>query len=185
VVGLGRQSHPARRAVEIAGHDVPAEPAAGQVIKRGHAAGEQIRRFVSQIGGYAEADVFGDRGHDRHHHHRVVDRDLNGLDDRWRRTTAVDVVDADDVCQKDPVKLAAFRQARQILPILDRVILGRPIARMRPHPMLDMADAIHVECVEADFFSHQPSSWALRVQRLCKNSGTIVEIGTYQPRGPE
>ena len=57
VVGLGRQSHAARRAVEIAGDDVPADPAAGQVVERRHAPGEQIGRFVGQIGGDAETDV--------------------------------------------------------------------------------------------------------------------------------
>ena len=39
VVGLGRQTHAACRAVEIAGHDVPADPAAGQVVQRRHATG--------------------------------------------------------------------------------------------------------------------------------------------------
>ena len=34
VVGLGGQPQAARRAVEIAGHDVPADPAVGQVVKR-------------------------------------------------------------------------------------------------------------------------------------------------------
>ena len=170
VVGLGRQPHAARRAVEIAGHDVPADPAAGQVVERRHAAGEQIGRLVGQVGGDAEADMFGDRRHDRHHHHRVVDRDLHGVDDRRRRAAAVDVVDADDVGQEDSVELAAFRQPRQILPISDRVVLGRAIARMGPHAVLDMADAVHVERVQADFFCHRPGSWALRVRRLCKNS---------------
>jgi len=66
----------------------------------------------------------------------------------------IDVVDADDVGQEDTVELAAFRQPRQILPISDRVVLGRAIARMRPHAVLDVADAVHVERVEADLFIH-------------------------------
>jgi hypothetical protein len=44
-----------------------------------------------------------------------------------------------------PSILAALGQARQILPVLDRIVLGRAIARMRPHTMLDVADAVHVE----------------------------------------
>ena len=170
VVGLGRQAHATRGAVEIAGHNVPADPAACQVVQRRHAAGEQIGRFVGQVGGHAETDVFGDRRHHRHDHHRVVDRDLHRIDDRRRRAAAIDVVDADDIGEEDPVELAAFRQARQILPISDRVVLGRAIARMRPHAVLDMADAVHVKGVEADFSCHRPSSWALRLRPLSKNS---------------
>src|SRR6516162_10459843 len=53
VVGLGHQTHAACRAVEIAGHDVPADPAAGQVVQHRHATGEQVRRLVGQVGGDA------------------------------------------------------------------------------------------------------------------------------------
>jgi len=81
VVGLSRQSHAARRAVEIAGHDVPANAAARQVVERRHAPGEQIGRFVGQISGDAETDVLGHRRHDWYDHHWVVDRDLYGIDD--------------------------------------------------------------------------------------------------------
>jgi len=124
------------------------------VVERRHAAGEQIGRFVGQIGGNAEADVLRDRRHDGHHHHWIVDRDLHGVDDRGRRATTVDVVDADDVGEEDPVELAAFRQPCQILPVLDCIVLGRAIARMRPHTVLNMADAVHVERIQADFFMH-------------------------------
>jgi len=79
------------------------------VVERRHAAGEQIGRLVGQIGGDAETDVFSDGGHDRYDHHRVVDRDLHGVNDRRGRAAAVDVVDADDIGQEDPVELAAFR----------------------------------------------------------------------------
>ena len=57
VVGLRRQPHAAGRAVEIAGDDVPADAAAGQVVERRHAAGEQIGRLVGQVGGDAEAEM--------------------------------------------------------------------------------------------------------------------------------
>jgi hypothetical protein len=103
--------------------------------------------------------VFGHRRHDRHDHHRVVDRDLHGVGDRRCRATPVDIVDADDVGQKDPIKLAAFRQPRQILPVFDRVVRGRAIARMRPHSVLNMANAVHVEGVEADLFRHRTAFW--------------------------
>ena len=110
MVGLRVQPHAACGAVEIAGHDIPADAAAGQVIQRRHTPGEQVRRLVGQVGGHAEADMVGDGGHDRHDHHWVVDRDLHGIDDRRLRAAPVDVVDADDIGQEDPVELPAFRQ---------------------------------------------------------------------------
>jgi hypothetical protein len=94
------------------------------VVESRHAAGEQIRRLVGHTGGDAETDVFGDGCHDRYDHHWVVDRNLYGVEDRWGRAAAVDVVNSDDIGQEDSVELAAFRQARQILPISDRVVLG-------------------------------------------------------------
>src|ERR1700747_785601 len=50
VVGLGRQAHAACGAVEIACHDVPADPAAGQVIERRHAAGGRKTGVVGRGG---------------------------------------------------------------------------------------------------------------------------------------
>jgi len=102
--------------------------------------------------------LFGDRRHHRHDHHWVVDRDLDGVDDRRRGAAAVDVVDANDVGQENSIEFAAFRELGQILPISDRVVLGRAVARMSPHAVLDMADTVHVERVEADFFCHRPGS---------------------------
>jgi hypothetical protein len=40
---------------------------------------------------------------------------------------------------------------------------------MGPHAVLDMANAIHVERVQADFFCHRPGSWAL-------GGGTLAKI---------
>jgi hypothetical protein len=97
-----------RHCVEITGDDVPADPAAGQVVERRHAAGKQVGRLVGQVGGHAKPDVLGDRRHDRDDHHRVVDRDLHGVDDRWRRPAAVDIVDANNIGQENAVELAAL-----------------------------------------------------------------------------
>src|SRR6266705_6011506 len=46
VAGLRPQSHAGGGAVEIAGDDIPAGPALGQVVERRHAAGERIGRLV-------------------------------------------------------------------------------------------------------------------------------------------
>ena len=39
----------ARRAVEIAGHDVPADPALGQMVERRHPPRERVGRLVGQV----------------------------------------------------------------------------------------------------------------------------------------
>src|SRR5690349_16553946 len=44
----GGQTHPARTTVEIAGHDVPADPSFGEMIERREAAGELIRMLECQ-----------------------------------------------------------------------------------------------------------------------------------------
>src|SRR5271154_5009324 len=44
---------------------------------------------------------------------------------------------------------------------------------MRPHPMLNMADAVHVERIETNFFCHRPGSWGLAGAALVENSGSM------------
>jgi hypothetical protein len=70
---------------------------------------------------------------------------------------------------EDPIELAAFRQPRQILPVFDRVVGGRAIARMRPHSMLNMADAVHVEGVEADLSRHRAAFWPRQAGSVSAN----------------
>ena len=70
---------PFRRAVEIAGHDVPADPAFCQVIEGGHPARERKRRFVGERDGYAKAEVLGGRRHGRDEKQRIVDRGLRRM----------------------------------------------------------------------------------------------------------
>jgi hypothetical protein len=41
-----------------------------------------------------------------------------------------------------------------MLPVLDIGLTRRLIARMRPHSVLDVADAIHVKGVEPDLLRH-------------------------------
>jgi hypothetical protein len=46
---LGEQAHGARAAVQIAGDDIPARAATGEVVQRGHAPGKQVGRFVTRL----------------------------------------------------------------------------------------------------------------------------------------
>ena len=45
-------------AVEIAGDDVPADPAFGQMIERRHPPRERVGRLVGQVAGHAETEMF-------------------------------------------------------------------------------------------------------------------------------
>src|SRR5579863_546682 len=52
---------------------------------------------------------------------------------------------------------------------------------MRPHPMLDMADAVHVEGVEADLFRHRAAFWPWAGGRVFANVAAWISAGTSRP----
>lgn len=150
VPDLPREAHAARRAVEVAGHDVPADAAFRQVIERRHSPREQIRRLVREIRGHAEAEMRRRVRHCRHEQQRIVDGHLHRFAQRDIGAAAVHVVDAHDVGEKDPVELAALERAREIGPVVEVGVPRGAVARMRPQAVIDMADAIHVERVQQD-----------------------------------
>src|SRR5918993_4735783 len=76
------------------------------------------------------------------------------MGNRWIRAGFENVIDPDDVSEKDPVELAAFSCAGEILPVLERVVGCRAIPRVSPHSLLNMADAVHVEGIEPDLLCH-------------------------------
>ncbi|CUJ73486.1 Uncharacterised protein [Achromobacter sp. 2789STDY5608633] len=147
---LFRQAHGARRALQVAGDDVPADAAIGQVVQRRKAARQQVRRLVGQVHRHAETQVAGGGGHGGDRQQRVVDRQLDRLAQRQVGRVLVHVVDADDVGQEQPVEQAALQQARQVGPVVQRLVPRRRIARMRPQAVVDVADAVHVERVQED-----------------------------------
>jgi hypothetical protein len=91
---LPRQPHVARRAVEVAGDDVPADAPPRQVVERAHAARERIRVLVGQRAGDAEAQVLGGLRHQRHQRQRVEQRHLHATAQRRVARALVDVVNA-------------------------------------------------------------------------------------------
>lgn len=106
LVGL---AHIACRRRKIAGHDVPADPAVGQMVQRGHPPGERIRMLEPGTRGDSEPEILGHQCHRRHQQHRVADRDLRGLADRRLVAGAVDVVGAQDIGDEQAVKTSAFQ----------------------------------------------------------------------------
>ncbi|CUJ51345.1 Uncharacterised protein [Achromobacter ruhlandii] len=149
------QAHGARRAFQVAGDDVPADAAIGQVVQRREAARQQVRRLVGQVHRHAEAQVAGRGGHGGDGQQRVVDRQLDRLAQRQVGRVLVHVVDADDIGQEQAVEQAALQQARQVGPVVQRLVLRRGIARVGPQAVVDVADAVHVERVQEDLlFRH-------------------------------
>ena len=76
VRGLVGLAHVARRGGQIAGDDVPADAAVGEVVQRRHPPGERVRMLEPGPGGDAEAEVLGHQRHGRHQQQRVTDRNL-------------------------------------------------------------------------------------------------------------
>ena len=65
------ETHGAGGAVQVAGDDVPPDPATREMIQRRHATGEQERRFVSKVTGHAEAEMRGRISHSGHQRDRI------------------------------------------------------------------------------------------------------------------
>ena len=137
-------------AVEIAGHDVPADAAARQVVERRDPAGEGVGRLVVHVDGDAEAEILGHCRHRRDQHHRVVHRQLHRLARGHVDAAAVDVVDPDDVGDEDAVEEPALQELRLLGPVAERVVVGRAVAGVGPEAVVDMADAVHGEGVQQD-----------------------------------
>ena len=154
VAGLLRPAHAARGAVQVSGDDVPADPPAGQMIQGAHAAGEGVGVFVGQGAGDAETEVPGHVGHGGNDHQRVVHRHLHGVFQRGGGRSAVDIVNPQHVGQEDRVELAALQRAGEVHPVVQRVVAVRPVARVGPQAGRLVADAVHVEGVQADLLRH-------------------------------
>ena len=142
------------RAVEITGDDVPADPSLGEMIERRHPPGERIGRLIRQIGGHAEAEMFGDRSHRRDQQQRFVRRRLGGVAQRRIRTAAEHVVDSQHIGEKQAVEPPALQRLGEMDPVRQPVIFSRAVARMGPQPRRLMRDAVHGEGVEPDLLLH-------------------------------
>ena len=148
-----RAAHRPRGAVEIAGDDVPADAPAGQMIQRRHPAREQIRRLIGEVAGHAEAEMRGGMRHRGHQRHRIQQRDLHAGAQRRVRGALQHVVNAQNVGEEQAVEQPALQRAGQRHPMIERGIVRRSVARVRPHAVLDVTDTGHIEGVEADLLS--------------------------------
>ena len=111
-------AHGTRGAIEITGDDVPAEAPFGQMIERRKAARERIWRFITQVGGDAKTQMLRYAGHAGNQHQRIVHRQLNRLFGGQANALLIDVIHAENIGDKQPIKQPALQQARQIQPVI-------------------------------------------------------------------
>ena len=136
--------------VQIRRDDVPRHPAAGEVIQCREPARQSVGLLVGQRQGDPEPEGLGHRGHRRHGHRRVVDRDLRGIGHCRIARAAVHVIDAEHVGQKQRVEASGFEYAGQFGPVPEFAIAVALIVGVAPQPCRLMPDAGHVKGVEVD-----------------------------------
>src|SRR3984893_8510175 len=144
------ETHGACSAVQIAGDDVPPDPATREMIQRRHATSEQKWWFIGEIAGHAEAEISGYVSHCRHQRHRIEQRDLHSAPQRGVRISAIDVVSTQHTGEEQSVETTPLQHARKTDPVVERGVVRRAVTRVCPHAVLNMADARHVESVEPD-----------------------------------
>ena len=127
------------------------------MIERRETAGQLIGMLERQVGGNAEAEVFGRKRHGGNQQRRLGVRQLHRMTYRRARTVAEHIVDAEYVGQEDSVEQPALRGPGVVDPVFERVVVDRCIARVRPQASPIMARGGHVERVEEEFswFGHR------------------------------
>ena len=139
------QPHGARRTIQIARHDIPADAPFSEVIQRGKPPRHQRRAFPGQVARHAKAKVARSRRHGRHNQHGIEQRHLHGIANSRIAIPAMHIINPQHIRQKQPVKQPFFQKPREAHPVFKREILRRPITRMRPHALLDMANTGHIK----------------------------------------
>ncbi len=103
------------------GHDVPAEPAAGQLVQGGQSAGERVRRLHQHRAGHHQAQVGGAGQQRRGDHERVQPGQVQGLLGGDRRADPVDLRPAPGVGQEQEVQPGVLAELRDVPPVPEGV----------------------------------------------------------------
>ncbi len=143
-------THIARRARKVPGHDIPADAAVRQVIECRHPSCERIGMLVRGARGYAEPQVLRNERHCGDQKHRVIHGHLRAVANRGLVASAIHVVGAEDVRNKDAVEGAALQQLRELGPIGEVLVPPGLVIRVAPHPGGLVSDTVHVESIETD-----------------------------------
>ena len=146
--------HVASRGGQVPGDDIPPDPATRQMIERRQPTGERVRMLEPGARRDPEPEMFGGVGHRRDEQQWIGHRDLGALANRRLVGAGVHVVGAQDVGDEQPVETATLERLRQINPVVEGVVVPRPVVGMTPHTWRLMGYAVHVERVEPDLAGH-------------------------------
>ena len=121
---------------QVGGHDIPADPSAGEVVERREQPGCVVRRVVAGREGHCETEVLGARRQCRDQQGGV---DAGNLDRATQRSLAarpVHVIGAQHVGEEDPVEAAPLEGAHEVLPPAQGPVAPRRlIGGVLPHPL--------------------------------------------------
>ena len=170
----GGQAHATCAAVEIAGDDIPADAPVGEMIERREAAGQLIGVLERQVRGDAEAEMLRCQRHGGDQQRRFGVRQLHGMTHRRVRTVAEHVIDAEDIGEEDAIEQSALRRPGVVDPVIERVVVDRGVARVRPQARPVMARSSHVERVEEEF------SWFRHGSLPARHVSASVRHAVYQ-----
>lgn len=92
----------------------------------------------------------GDGGHGGDEEHGVQQRDLYGVGEGGGGGAAMDIVDAENIGEEEPIEQATLEGAGEVGPVGECVVGGGVVARVGPEALLDVPGGGHVEGVEAD-----------------------------------
>lgn len=143
-----RQPEVARRVLQRAGDDVPADAPLGGVVEGGDLAGERERMILQHRTGDHQAEVLGGQRQGRNDRRRIVIRDLQALAQIGLPPAAVVVVQSDHVGEEDRVELPAFEELDQFDPRVELVELHTAGLGVAPRPVGDVGGGVHGEGVE-------------------------------------
>ncbi|EGE61080.1 hypothetical protein RHECNPAF_1260059 [Rhizobium etli CNPAF512] len=154
-------------ALQIGGHDIPADPPLCQVVGGGQTPREGIGVLERDGSGDADAEMFGGECNRRRELDRIIDRNLRRLMDGVVVVGLVDVVIANHVGDEDAIEDSLFERPGKILPVVQILVFPGFVTGMGPKAGRLVADAVHVEGVEVYLLGHSsiPSgfqAWSLK-----------------------
>src|ERR1700683_987149 len=101
--------------------------------------------LVGQRAGDSKAKMLSHRCHGRNHQHWLIQWDLGSLPNRVLRTSLVNIVDAEYVCDEKAVKFTPFQDLSQVRPVFQILVPVREIPWMAPQTGRLVTHTIHIK----------------------------------------
>ena len=109
VLGLLIETKVPGRAIQIAGNNIPAEAAFGQMVQGRGSPRKRIGMFIGECTSYPEAEMICDRRHSRHQQERIIHWDLDPALNGRIGFALIYVIRTKDICEKQTVELSALQ----------------------------------------------------------------------------